>query len=52
MIIEILLVVLLLLWFLALLPVAPATTYAWASGWLAWLVALLLVVHIFAPILR
>lgn len=47
MIIEILLVVLLLLWLLALLPVAPVANYPWASSWLAWFVALLLVVHLF-----
>jgi hypothetical protein len=50
MIIEILLVVDLFLWFLALLPVAQP--YGWASGWLAWIAALLLTVFLFVPGLR
>jgi hypothetical protein len=52
MVIEILLVVDLFLWFLALLPVPQATQFTWASGWLAWIAALLLALFLFLPGLR
>jgi hypothetical protein len=52
MIIEILLIVDLFLWLLSLLPVAPVSTFTWASGWLAWIAALLLTVFLFVPGLR
>jgi len=51
MILLILLVVTLFLWFLSLLPVA-VPGYPWASGWLAWVAALLLTLHLFVPALR
>lgn len=47
MIVEILLVVDLFLWFLSLLPIPPANTFNWASGWLAWIAALLLTISVF-----
>lgn len=52
MVVEILLVVALFLWFLALLPVPQAAHYNWATGWLAWIVCLLLAVFLFVPGLR
>jgi hypothetical protein len=52
MVIEILLVVDLFLWFLALLPVPQATQFTWASGWLAWIAAVLLALFLFIPGLR
>jgi hypothetical protein len=52
MIIEILLVVDLFLWFLSLLPVAPANAYTWATSWLAWIAVLLLTIFLFVPGLR
>jgi hypothetical protein len=52
MVIEILLIVDLFLWFLSLLPVAPAVNYAWATSWLAWIAVLLLTVFLFVPGLR
>jgi hypothetical protein len=48
MIVEILLIVSLFLWFLAILPI-PQHPYPWASSWLAWIVALLLTIHVFYP---
>jgi hypothetical protein len=53
MIIEVLLVVTLFLWLLALLPIPqfpPAV--ATASGWLAWISVLLVALFIFLPGLR
>ena len=52
MIIEILLVVDLFLWFLALLPVPAVATFSWASAWLAWIAALLLTLFLFVPGMR
>jgi hypothetical protein len=52
MVVEILLVVALFLWFLALLPVPQATQFSWTSAWLAWIVALLITVHLFIPGMR
>lgn len=52
MIIEILLVVDLFLWFLALIPVPQATPYAWARSWLAWIAVLLLTLFVFLPGMR
>lgn len=52
MVVEILLIVALFLWFLSLVPVPGVSTYAWASGWLAWIVCLLLTVFLFVPGLR
>lgn len=52
MVVEILLIVALFMWFLALLPVPQATQYSWATGWLAWIVCLLLAVFLFVPGLR
>lgn len=52
MVIMVLLIVSLFLWFLSLIPVAQVSTYAWASGWLAWIVALLLTLFLFVPGLR
>lgn len=52
MIIEILLVVDLFLWFLALLPVPQAAQFTWASAWLAWIAALLITVFLFMPGMR
>ncbi len=46
--VEILLVVDLFLWFLSLLPIPnPPGQFAWASGWLAWIAAVLLAVALF-----
>lgn len=50
--VEILLVVSLFLWFLALLPVPQLAPIATASGWLAWIVALLITIVLFVPGLR
>jgi hypothetical protein len=52
MIIEILLVVTLFLWFLSLLPVPQISPFNWASGWLAWIAALLITLFIFLPGMR
>jgi len=52
MIIEILLVVDLFLWFLALLPIPQVTTFNWASSWLAWIAAVLLTLFLFVPGIR
>jgi hypothetical protein len=52
MVIEILLVVDLFLWFLALLPIPQVPSFTWASSWLAWIAALLITVHLFMPGLR
>jgi hypothetical protein len=53
MILEILIVVTLFLWFLALLPVPQVTTsFAWAGSWLAWIACLLLALFLFVPGLR
>lgn len=52
MVILILLVVDLFLWFLALLPIPQATAYGWATGWFAWIAALLLTLFLFVPGLR
>jgi hypothetical protein len=52
-VIEVLLIVDLFLWFLALLPV-PAISNLWlgASSWLAWIAAVLLAAFLFVPGLR
>jgi len=52
MVLEILLIVDLFLWFLSLLPVAPAASYPWASSWLAWIAGVLLTAFLFIPGLR
>ena len=53
MIIEILCVVTLFLWLLALLPIpAVPPAFAAASGWLAWIAVLLLALFLFVPGLR
>lgn len=52
MVIEILLVVSLFLWFLSLLPMAPATNFTWATSWLAWISVLLIALFLFTPGLR
>jgi hypothetical protein len=52
MVIEILLVVDLFLWFLALLPVQQITQFSWASSWLAWIAAVLLALFLFVPGIR
>jgi len=52
MIIEILLVVTLFLWLLALLPVPQVTQFGWASAWLAWIAAVLLTLFVFVPGMR
>lgn len=52
MILEILLVVTLFLWFLTLVPFPAAATFGWASSWLAWIAALLIVLFLFVPGLR
>jgi hypothetical protein len=52
MVIEILLIVDLFLWFLALLPVPAVSTFSWASSWLAWIAAVLLAAFLFVPGLR
>lgn len=41
-IIEVLLIVDLFLWFLALIPVPQASQFSWATGWLAWIAVVLL----------
>ena len=51
MVLEILLVVDLFLWFLTLVP-GPAQAYGWASGWLAWIAAVLITAFLFVPGLR
>jgi hypothetical protein len=53
MIIEVLLVVTLFLWFLALLPIPQVPPFfVSASGWMAWIAVLLLALFIFLPGLR
>jgi len=52
MILEILLVVDLFLWFLALLPVPQVSQFSWASSWLAWIAALLITLFLFMPGMR
>ena len=52
MILEILLVIDLFLWFLALLPVPQAVPFNWATSWLAWIAVLLITLIIFVPGLR
>lgn len=52
MIIEILLVVTLFLWFLALMPIPQVTQFNWATSWLAWIAALLLTLFLFVPGMR
>lgn len=49
-IIEVLLIVDLFLWFLALIPVPQATPYAWARSWLAWIAVLLLALFVMLPV--
>lgn len=51
-ILLILLVVDLFLWLLANLGVPPAASYPAASGWLAWIAAILLTVFIVLPGVR
>jgi hypothetical protein len=52
MVLEILLIVVLLLWFLSLLPIAPAPNFTWATSWLAWIAVLLIALFLFVPGLR
>lgn len=52
MILEILFVVLMLLWFLSVLPVPQIAQFGWASSWLAFLAVLCLGAFIFVPGLR
>jgi hypothetical protein len=52
MVIEILLIVDLFLWFLALLPIPGAPQWPAASSWLAWIAALLLTLFLFVPGIR
>ena len=52
MVIEILLIVDLFLWFLSLLPIPQVEPFSRASGWLAWIAALLLALFLFIPGLR
>jgi len=53
MIIEVLLVVTLFLWLLALLPIPQMPPFvAGTGGWLAWISVLLLALFIFLPGLR
>jgi hypothetical protein len=52
MVVEILLVVDLFLWFLALLPIPQVATFTWASSWFAWIAALLITIVLFMPGLR
>lgn len=47
MIVEILFVVVMLLWFLMLLPAGPGTQYPWAGAWLAFIAVVLLGLAIF-----
>lgn len=49
MILEILLVVDLFLWFLALLPVPQMGQFSWTSSWLAWIAVLLITMILFVP---
>jgi hypothetical protein len=48
MIVEILLIVDLFLWFLALLPVPQLDPWRPATGWLAWIAAILITLHLFS----
>ena len=52
MILEILLVVDVFLWFLALLPVPQMGQFSWATSWLAWIAVLLITLILFMPGLR
>lgn len=52
MILEIILVVDLFLWLLALLPVPQVAAYSWATSWLAWIATVLLTCFIFVPGMR
>lgn len=52
MVLEILLIIDLFLWFLALLPVPQASQFSWATSWLAWIAVLLLALILFVPGLR
>ena len=52
MIIEILFIMTVFLWFLSILPVAPATQFSWANSWLAFVAVLLLGLFIFLPGMR
>jgi hypothetical protein len=51
-ILEILFVVTLFLWFLAIIPVPQVAPWAWAGNWLAFISVLLLGLFIFVPGLR
>lgn len=48
-IIEVLLIVDLFLWFLALLPIPQVTHFNWATSWLAWIAVVLLALFILLP---
>ena len=52
MIIEILLIVTLFLWLLSLLPIPQVAPWSAASGWLAWIAAVLLTCFLFVPGIR
>jgi len=52
MVLEILLIIDLFLWFLSLMPVPQVTPFNWASGWLAWIAAVLITAFLFVPGLR
>jgi hypothetical protein len=52
MIIEILFVVVMLLWFLSVLPYPPLAAYSAAGNFLAWFAVLLLGLFLFLPALR
>lgn len=52
MVVEILLVVSLFLWFLALLPIPQAAAFAWSTSWLAWISVVLLALFLFMPGIR
>lgn len=49
-VIEILLIVDLFLWLLALLPIPQATQFNWATSWLAWIAVVLVTVSLFMPV--
>jgi hypothetical protein len=52
MVLEILLVVDLFLWLIALLPVPQMGQFSWATSWLAWIAMLLVTLILFMPHLR